>query len=70
MAVSWTGQGAVSESVLLMLAPLGSGLKLGPLPEGHCMLVVLWTLVENTVFYVFSAQRVLSNSYWVNSELH
>lgn len=39
---------AVNESVLLMLCPQGFGLKLGPLPAGHCMMVVFWTLVEKT----------------------
>lgn len=52
MAVSQIGWEGVNESALLTLFPMGSGLKLGPLPEGHYMMVVFWTLVENTQSYM------------------
>lgn len=45
-------------SALLTLLPLGSALKLGPLPEGHCAMVIIWTLVENTQSYMCFMARV------------
>lgn len=50
MLVRWTGWEAVNESALLTPFPLGPGLKLGPLPVGHGIMVVSWT--ENTQSYV------------------
>lgn len=47
-SVTRTGQEAVNESAWLMTFSLGSGLKLGSLPEGRRMTAVFCSLVEGT----------------------